>query len=384
MGKKAGKILLILFAVLDTAVFLFSTGTVFTFIPVIGSAANIVTVGYLHIWLPVCAALFLCSVLIAVWDKKKGLWLAVVSFLSLAATAVFLSANAAEVSAYGVKPNVFLRKVEVSSVKKEEYIYTRSEYGDVGINVYTEEDGQTGKPVMIYIHGGGWIQGSKEDHEYYSKAFAKNGYVVFSAEYDLSSEERHLASSTELQLCEAFAWVAEHAEKFGGDVSRLYVTGGSAGGNLALNISYKINSGKYSASADGTPLPRVRAVSVTFPVASVADFYRNGDLVFGKMAYRMAYGYTGCAPEENGPLYRSLEPEANIGEDAPATHIMVGAGDALVPPDATYALDEALEKAGAVHQTVVIPYANHIFDTVDGSMLNRAYLDLSLRWFNEH
>ena len=36
MGKKAGKILLILFAVLDTAVFLFSTGTVFTFIPVIG------------------------------------------------------------------------------------------------------------------------------------------------------------------------------------------------------------------------------------------------------------------------------------------------------------------------------------------------------------
>ena len=119
-------------------------------------------------------------------------------------------------------------------------------------------------------------------------------------------------------------------------------------------------------------------------MASVADFYRNGDLVFGKMAYRMAYGYTGCAPEENGPLYRSLEPEANIGEDAPATHIMVGAGDALVPPDATYALDEALEKAGAVHQTVVIPYANHIFDTVDGSMLNRAYLDLSLRWFNEH
>ena len=179
-------------------------------------------------------------------------------------------------------------------------------------------------------------------------------------------------------------WVAEHAEKFGGDVSRLYVTGGSAGGNLALNISYKINSGTYSASADGTPLPRVRAVSVTFPVASVAEFYCNGDLVFGKMAYRMAYGYTGCAPEENGPLYRSLEPEANIGEDAPATHIMVGAGDALVPPDATYALDEALEKAGTVHQTVVIPYANHIFDTVDGSMLNRAYLDLSLRWFNEH
>lgn len=384
MLKKIATILLILFAVVNVLVFLFSAGTVFTAIPVIGSVANIVTVGYLHIWLPACAALFVCSVIIAAVDRKKGLWLVAVSFLSLIAAVVFMSANAIRLFRYGVKPNIFPKEADVSRVKKEELTYTRSQYGDVAINVYTVDDGQEGKPVMIYIHGGGWIQGSNEDHEYYSKTFAQNGYVVFAPEYDLSSEERHLASSTELQLCEAFAWVSEHAGDYGGDVSRLYVTGGSAGGNLALNISYKINSGLYSVSADGTPLPAVSAVSVTFPVASPADFYRNDDTVFRKMAHRMAYGYTGCSPEEDRFLYDSLEPVKNITQDAPATHIMVGAGDALVPPAPTYALGEALDKAKIDHQTVVVPYANHIFDTVDGSMLSNAYLDLSLRWFEEH
>jgi len=36
------------------------------------------------------------------------------------------------------------------------------------------------------------------------------------------------------------------------------------------------------------------------------------------------------------------------------------------------------------HQTVTIPYANHGFDAVDGNMGNRAYLDLSLRWFEQY
>jgi DNA ligase (NAD+) len=44
----------------------------------------------------------------------------------------------------------------------------------------------------------------------------------------------------------------------------------------------------------------------------------------------------------------------------------------------------ALEKAGVVHQTVIMPYANHGFDAVDGNMGNRAYLDLSLRWFEQY
>ena len=148
-------------------------------------------------------------------------------------------------------------------------------------------------------------------------------------------------------------------------------------------MAYKINGGMYSTSQDGTELPQIRAVSVTFPVASLETFYNNPDPVLGGTAHRMAYGYTGCAPEEDPALFASLDPVNSISENAPPTHILVGASDSLVPPQATYELDEALEAAGIKHRTVIAPFANHIFDMVDGNMLNCAYLELSLRWFEQ-
>lgn len=252
------------------------------------------------------------------------------------------------------------------------------------LDAYWTEDGKADKPVLIYIHGGGWIQGSRETHAYYPKVFANHGYVAFTLEYDLSSPERHLAESTELQIAEAFAWVKNHAADFGGDITKLCVAGGSAGGNLTLELAYKIDAGIYQTAADGTELPTVRAVSVTFPATSVAAVYNNDDLVLGGIVHNMAYSYTGCSPEENPALYDSLAPGNFITASTPPTNIVLGTGDVIVPPKETYELDAALEQAGIPHQTVTIPYANHGFDAVDGNMSTNAYLDLSLRWFEQY
>jgi dipeptidyl aminopeptidase/acylaminoacyl peptidase len=112
--------------------------------------------------------------------------------------------------------------------------------------------------------------------------------------------------------------------------------------------------------------------------------YNNDDLVFGNMTRNMAASYTGCSPEENPALYDSLAPANAISASTPPTNIVLGASDAIVPPESTYEFEAALEKAGVVHQTVIMPYANHGFDAVDGNMGNRAYLDLSLRWFEQY
>ena len=376
----------ILLFIVVTAVFLFSVGTVFPAVPIVGSVANIVTVGYLHLWLPLCAVLFLLALALCLASRKRPAhWVALaLSAVSLSATVFFLCGNAAALKQYDLKPNVFLAKEDVSGVRVETYPYTQSEYGTVYLDAYCTDDGKTDKPIMIYIHGGGWIQGTREAHAYYSKVFAKHGYAVFSLDYDLSSPERHLAKTTERQLTEAFAWVKNHAADFGGDIAKLCLTGGSAGGNLALELAYKINAGVYQTASDGTALPTVRAVSVTFPAASVATVYCNDDPVLGPMAHNMAASYTGCAPEEAPALFDSLAPINAITASAPATSILVGAADAIVPPEATYELDAALEQAGIAHQTVVVPYGNHIFDLVDGNMTNCAYLELSLRWFEQY
>ena len=378
-----GRIILLVLAAL---VFLFSVGTVFPALPIAGSVANIATVGYLHLWLPLCAVLFVLALALCLASRKRAShWVALaLSAVSLSATVFFLCENAAVVKQYDMKPNVFLAREDISGVRVETYPYTQSEYGTVYLDAYYTDDGNTDKPIMIYIHGGGWIQGTREAHSYYSKAFARHGYVVFSLDYDLSSPERHLAETTELQLTEALAWVKNHAADFGADISKLCLTGGSAGGNLALELGYKINAGVYQTASDGTELPTVRAVSVTFPAASVATVYYNDDPVLGKMAHNMAASYTGCAPEENPALFDSLAPIHFITANTPATNIVVGTSDTIVPPEATYELDAALEQAGIAHQTVIVPYGNHMFDMVDGNMMNCAYLELSLRWFAQY
>ena len=382
----------IILLVLATIVFLFSIGTVFTAIPFIGSIANIITVGWLHLWLPLCIVLFVIALVLCLANRKKlaqrkkrAHWVALaLSVVSLAATIFFTCSNASALSQYGVKPNAFLEKEDLSAVQVETYTYTQSEYGPVYLDAYYTEDGKADKPVLIYIHGGGWIMNSRETHAYYPKVFANHGYVAFTLEYDLSSPERHLAESTELQIAEAFAWVKNHAADFGGDITRLCVAGGSAGGNLALELAYKIDAGIYQTAADGTELPTVRAASVTFPATSVVAVYNNDDLVLGDIVHNMAYSYTGCSPEENPALYDSLAPGNYITASTPPTNIVLGAGDVIVPTKETYELDAALEQAGIAHQTVTIPYANHGFDAVDGNMGNRAYLDLSLRWFEQY
>ncbi len=376
----------IILFVLATAVFLLSIGTVFTAIPFFGSIANIITVGWLHLWLPLCIVLFVIALVLCLVNRKKPVhWVALaLCVVSLASTIFFTCSNASALSQYDLKPNVFLQKEDLSAVQVETYTYTESEYGPVNLDAYYTEDGKTDKPVLIYIHGGGWILNSRETHSYYPKVFANHGYVAFTLDYDLSSSERHLAKSTELQIAEAFAWVKNHAADFGGDINQLFVAGGSAGGNLTLELAYKINAGIYQTSADGTELPTVKAVSVTFPATSVVAIYNNDDLVLGGTVNNMAASYTGCSPEEDPALYDSLAPGNAISANTPPTNIVLGAGDVIVPPKDTYEFDADLEKAGIAHQTVTIPYANHGFDAVDGNMGNRAYLDLSLRWFEQY
>ena len=174
---------LVLLTALSVIILLFSVGTVFTVLPVVGSVANIVTVGFLHLWLPLCVLLFLGSLALFLAGRKKKLrlLLLILAVISLGFTVFFTCFNIYTVINMripGLKPNVFPSKEDVSAVTVETYTYTESPYGSLPLDVYQLDDGAQGKPVMIYLHGGGWIQGSRTDHSYYSKVFANHGYVA--------------------------------------------------------------------------------------------------------------------------------------------------------------------------------------------------------------
>ena len=96
---------------------------------------------------------------------------------------------------------------------------------------------QPASPVFVYIHGGYWRSGSKDDNSNFVPAFLQRGVTVVLLEYDLCPSVT--VSDIVRQTRAAMAWVYRSIARHGGDPSKLYVSGHSAGGHLtAMVLAY--------------------------------------------------------------------------------------------------------------------------------------------------
>ncbi|MEM9073824.1 MAG: alpha/beta hydrolase [Myxococcota bacterium] len=104
------------------------------------------------------------------------------------------------------------------------------------LDVYrTRDAGSEPLPIVLHIHGGGFRILSKDTHWLMGVAFARRGFLVFNINYRLAPENPYPAAIED--ACDAYQWVLDNAERFGGDVSRLFVAGESAGANLVTGLT---------------------------------------------------------------------------------------------------------------------------------------------------
>ena len=103
-------------------------------------------------------------------------------------------------------------------------------------------------PVVVYIHGGGWVIGDKETHDRLIRELAvgANAVIVF-VDYDRSPESRFPTAIE--QSYAVTRYVAEHAEEFDADAGRLIVAGDSVGGNMATVVALMAKERKGPAIA---------------------------------------------------------------------------------------------------------------------------------------
>ena len=91
------------------------------------------------------------------------------------------------------------------------------------------------RPCVLFVHGGGFRAMSKDTHWVMARAFARRGFVVFSANYRLAPEHPYPAPLQD--VAQALRWVALHGESYGADLEQLTLCGESAGANLILALS---------------------------------------------------------------------------------------------------------------------------------------------------
>lgn len=95
-------------------------------------------------------------------------------------------------------------------------------------------------PVLIFVHGGGWASGNKSLYGFIGRTFAEQGYVTVIPNYRLSPAVQHPAHIRD--VARAYAWTVNNIAQYGGDPSRIVLSGHSAGGHLvsllAVNERY--------------------------------------------------------------------------------------------------------------------------------------------------
>ena len=119
-----------------------------------------------------------------------------------------------------------------------------------------EPKGAGPHPVMLYIHGGGWIMGSSKTHDKLARQCAAEGYLTINLDYRLAPEHPFPAGIDDCVF--AVKWIAANAKRYNGDASRLAIGGDSAGGNLTAATLIALSS---DASA-----PKARAGALIYGV----------------------------------------------------------------------------------------------------------------------
>lgn len=118
--------------------------------------------------------------------------------------------------------------------------------GTVDVRVYTPA-GEGPFPVVIHLHGGGWVTGSLQQEDWRCQVMAlSTRCVVVSVGYRLSPETRFPAPIYDCRA--AWDWARENARSIKGDATRMAVSGSSAGGQLALGLMLLLRR-------DGEPMP---------------------------------------------------------------------------------------------------------------------------------
>lgn len=136
------------------------------------------------------------------------------------------------------------------------------------LDIYKPEaSSEKPRPVMFWIHGGGWQAGDKSDVALKPKVLNDRGFVFVSTNYRLLPE----VSMEELtgDVAKSLAWVHKNIEKYGGDPERIFVGGHSAGAQLAAilciddrylkkeGVSFKVLKGCIPVDGDTYDIPKI-------------------------------------------------------------------------------------------------------------------------------
>jgi acetyl esterase/lipase len=234
------------------------------------------------------------------------------------------------------------------------------------MDVYIPNGLTTPAPVVMFIHGGGWVSGGKgaPNVPYFAPCY-QSGFICVDINYTPSNVKKWPA---QIQDCKAaIRFLKANAASYNIDTCRMAVMGSSAGGHLAAMMGTTSNV----ASLEGAQLGNT---NVSSTIHAVVDLFGPTD--FSKMdgSYNAVCGTTGMKHDSasfetnllgittlsgNPAIVQTANPITYISSDDAPFYIMHGTADCSVPTNQSILLKDALTSAGIYNQYTPAPNQGH-------------------------
>jgi acetyl esterase/lipase len=238
-------------------------------------------------------------------------------------------------------------------------VYERANGWEGKLDVYAQRTPPNAPPtpVVIFIHGGGWVQGTKESSVMRGVLpYIAMGYAVVNVEYRLANVSLAPAAIEDCRC--ALRWVVAHAKDYNIDVNRIVVAGESAGGHLALTTGMIPPSAGLDRMCFTTSEPRVAAIVDFFGITDIADLLDGPN----KKPFPESWPYTvqwlGNQPNR-ADIAKVSSPLTYVRAGVPPTISVHGDADPLVPYAHSTRLQDSLQKAGVAHELVTVAGGGH-------------------------
>lgn len=199
-------------------------------------------------------------------------------------------------------------------------------------------------PLILWVHGGAWLSGSKDDPV--PLAYLEAGYALASINYRLSPDAQFPA---QIQDCKAAVrWLRAHATRYGLDPNRFGAWGNSAGGHLAALLGTTGDVDAFDVGEHLGASSRVQAVVDYFgPTDFVQmDAHRTPNGLVHDAADSPESRLIGGPIQENKGKVARANPITYVTKDDPPFLIIHGDADSIVPHHQSVLLEAALKQAG--------------------------------------
>ena len=214
--------------------------------------------------------------------------------------------------------------------------------------------GQNGKPlpVIVWVHGGGFLSGSKDQIANYLKILAARGFVTVGIDYALAPGAKYPQPVREAAT--ALGHIFQNAKHLGIDPARILLAGDSAGAQIAAQLALVISQPEYAERTGlNSPIPRDALRGVILHCGFHDPDSIRADGAAAGFVKAVTWSYFGVASIEDDPRAKEFSIVANVAAGFPPMFISAGNADPLGPQSRKLA--EVAAKAGLTVDSLFFP-----------------------------